>query len=199
MCSGQGCDWKVTITRKKEANGSYMSVSSLNTRHNDFCPSVAEPNGRQMACLPALIADVTSAKSLKRKAVVALVRAGDLVKLQRRRSTFYRVEDKIAKVLAGDLIKSFAGIPSILAYLQYLNGNDGRPVPNSGSGNKLSGSDADSVMTDNYNSEEWWALPLFEWRSSNFVESENNAMLDNGIRTSAPFNALYSIAVVGGT
>ncbi|ETP53801.1 hypothetical protein F442_01321 [Phytophthora nicotianae P10297] len=77
-----------------------------------------------------------------------------------------------------------------------VSGNDGRPVPNSGFGNNLSGSDADSVMTDNYNSEEWRALPLFEWRSSNFVESENNAMLDNGIRTSAPFNALYSIAVV---
>jgi len=40
------------------------------------------------------------------------------------------------------------------------------------------------------------SLPLFGWRSTNFVKSENSSMIENGIRDAGPFEAFYKLAVV---
>lgn len=39
-------------------------------------------------------------------------------------------------------------------------------------------------------------LPLFGWRTTNFVESDNSAMLKYGIRSSSPFDALKLFAQI---
>jgi hypothetical protein len=37
------------------------------------------------------------------------------------------------------------------------------------------------------------AVPMFKWRTSNFVESDNNALIQNGVRKSDPCSAFYKL------
>ncbi|KAE9045629.1 hypothetical protein PR002_g2121 [Phytophthora rubi] len=37
------------------------------------------------------------------------------------------------------------------------------------------------------------AVPMFKWRTSNFVESDNNALIQNGVRKSDPCSAVYKL------
>lgn len=37
------------------------------------------------------------------------------------------------------------------------------------------------------------AVPMFQWRTSNFVESDNNALIENGDRDSDPCSAFYRV------
>jgi hypothetical protein len=39
-------------------------------------------------------------------------------------------------------------------------------------------------------------LPMFGWRSTNFVESDNSATLQNGIRDTTPFEVFMKYALV---
>ena len=103
LCPQDEYQWMVRVTKRDWMSGSpKFYVFTFIESHSDVCMAVAKSSAPQIQLLPAFDAAIRGNKGIKRKSIVALVRARDGTNLQQYQNKIYRSNDTVVNGMEGE-------------------------------------------------------------------------------------------------